>query len=110
MSSCRVAIVTGAGGGIGRPAAQALSRDEFRVNLAGHRLRPLEVTASLLGGAPSLIVPTEVTHPVSVDGLFEEAVAAFRRVGLLFTNAGLSPKWGTPFGSVGTVGRKEKAE
>lgn len=87
----RVAIVTGAGSGIGRAVALGLIGGGFRVVLAGRRRDALEDTA---GRAPapgaSLVVPTDVTSPDSVRALFDRAVAAFGRVDVLFNNAGVS--------------------
>jgi NAD(P)-dependent dehydrogenase (short-subunit alcohol dehydrogenase family) len=85
----KVAIVTGAGSGIGRAAALALTRDGWAVALAGRRADALEATAAQAPtGARVLPVPTDVTDPDSVRALFEKTVAAFGRVDLLFNNAG----------------------
>lgn len=87
----KVAIVTGAGSGIGKAAALALIKDGYRVVLAGRRLAPLtEVIAE--GGAPdrALAVSADVSDPASVKALFEAAVTAFGRVDLLFNNAGVN--------------------
>lgn len=87
----KVAIVTGAGSGIGKAAALALIKDGYRVVLAGRRLYPLtEVIAE--GGAPdrALAVSADVSDPASVKALFEAAVTAFGRVDLLFNNAGVN--------------------
>lgn len=86
----KVAIVTGAGTGIGKAAALALLKDGYRVVLAGRRPEPLaEVMA--LGAAPerSLAVPTDVSDPASVKALFEAAVQRFGRLDVLFNNAGV---------------------
>jgi NAD(P)-dependent dehydrogenase (short-subunit alcohol dehydrogenase family) len=87
----RVALVTGAGSGIGRAAAIALSQDGFALVLAGRRKDALEETAALLKGE-SLAVPTDVGDPDSVTALFGAAKARFGRLDLLFNNAGM----GTP--------------
>jgi NAD(P)-dependent dehydrogenase (short-subunit alcohol dehydrogenase family) len=84
----KVALVTGAGTGIGRASAQALSRDGFALVLAGRRREPLEETARSLSGT-SLIVPTDVGDAVSVEALFVAAKAKFGRLDVLFNNAGL---------------------
>lgn len=87
----RVAIVTGAGTGIGKAATLALLRDGYCVVLAGRRPEPLaEVIAQ--GAAPerSLAVPTDVADPDAVRALFDAAVKAFGRVDVLFNNAGIS--------------------
>jgi NAD(P)-dependent dehydrogenase (short-subunit alcohol dehydrogenase family) len=85
----KVAIVTGAGSGIGRAAALALAREGWTVALAGRRADALAATAALAPtGARVLPVPTDVTDPDSVRELFEKTVAALGRVDLLFNNAG----------------------
>ncbi len=84
-SNVRVAIVTGAGSGIGRATAQALIREGYRVVLAGRRREALEQTAA---DTPALVVPTDVTDPESVRHLFESAQQKFGRIDLLFNNAG----------------------
>lgn len=90
-SMSKVAIVTGAGSGIGRATVVAFLKDGYRVVLAGRRPEPLaEVIA--LSGAPerALAVPTDVSDPDSVKALFERTVRAFGRVDVLFNNAGVS--------------------
>jgi NAD(P)-dependent dehydrogenase (short-subunit alcohol dehydrogenase family) len=85
----RIAVVTGAGSGIGRAVAVALVKAGYRVALAGRRRDALEVTAAAAGGAGStLVVPTDVADPASVAALFEATRAAFGRLDLLFNNAG----------------------
>ena len=87
----RVAIVTGAGSGIGQAVAQALLHDGWHVVLAGRRAEPLQAVAQASGAdARALAVPTDVTDPAAVTALFDRAVAAFGRVDLLFNNAGIS--------------------
>ena len=85
----RVAIVTGAGSGIGRAVALALGEAGWRVALAGRRHEALAGTAAL-GSAAMLAFPCDVTDAASVDALFEAAVVEFGRVDLLFNNAGVS--------------------
>lgn len=80
-----VAVVTGAGSGIGRHVARALLGTGYRVVVAGRRLRLLEET---LGTGDGMAVQTDVTDPDGVDALFEQTVATMRRVDLLFNNAG----------------------
>jgi NAD(P)-dependent dehydrogenase (short-subunit alcohol dehydrogenase family) len=87
--SARVAIVTGAGSGIGRAVAVALLQDGYRVALAGRRREALEETARL-GGGQSLAVPTDVTDPAQVAALFGQTKGAFERLDVLFNNAGMS--------------------
>lgn len=86
----RIAIVTGAGTGIGRAAALALLADGWSVALAGRRAEPLEAVAKESGaGARALAVPTDVADPKSVEALFAATAAKFGRVDLLFNNAGV---------------------
>ena len=86
----RVAIVTGAGSGIGKAAALALLADGWRVALAGRRQDALAAVREQSGaGERALAVPTDVTDPASVAALFEGVVKAWGRVDLLFNNAGV---------------------
>ena len=90
-SHSKVAIVTGAGTGVGKAAALALLADGYRVVLAGRRLEPLaEVIAESGAADRALAVPTDVANPESVKALFDAAVAKFSRVDVLFNNAGVS--------------------
>ena len=88
----RIAIVTGAGSGIGRGAALALLADGWSVALAGRRQQPLEETAQMAGSAAerALAVPTDVGDADSVAALFSAARERFGRVDLLFNNAGIN--------------------
>jgi NAD(P)-dependent dehydrogenase (short-subunit alcohol dehydrogenase family) len=90
MSSIqKVAIVTGAGSGIGRAAALALMADGFAVALAGRRADALEATAGAAPeGAKALAVPTDIGDPASVKALFAKTKEAFGRLDVLFNNAG----------------------
>ncbi len=83
----KIAIVTGAGSGIGRAVAIALGREGYAVALAGRRLEQLQATAKELGPA-SLCVQTDVSDPQSVAALFAETREKFGRLDLLFNNAG----------------------
>jgi NAD(P)-dependent dehydrogenase (short-subunit alcohol dehydrogenase family) len=89
--SGKVAVVTGAGTGIGKAAALALLREGYSVALAGRRRQALEETAAegKSSGSPTLIVPTDVGDPPAVRGLFAKTVEAFGRLDVLFNNAGL---------------------
>jgi NAD(P)-dependent dehydrogenase (short-subunit alcohol dehydrogenase family) len=86
----RIAIVTGGGSGIGAAVAHALAGDGWIVILAGRRREALEtVVAAGAGFAGTLdVIPTDVTDEASVRNLFETAVQRYRRVDLLFNNAG----------------------
>jgi NAD(P)-dependent dehydrogenase (short-subunit alcohol dehydrogenase family) len=90
-ASPKIAIVTGAGSGIGKHVAVALAHNGYAVVLAGRRQEPLEVTA-LEGGQDSsqtLVVPADVSDPNSVRELFEKTRRAYGRLDLLFNNAGI---------------------
>lgn len=83
----KVAVVTGAGSGIGRAVAVALAEAGFVVLLAGRRAEALQETAAL---APNAItIATDVTDEASVAALFDQAMTRFGRVDLLFNNAGV---------------------
>jgi NAD(P)-dependent dehydrogenase (short-subunit alcohol dehydrogenase family) len=86
VSRNRVAVVTGAGSGIGRAVAHALLADGWRVALAGRREAALRETAG--GAEAALPLPTDVRSPQAVDALFARTREAFGRVDLLFNNAG----------------------
>jgi len=81
-----IAVVTGAGSGIGRAAAQALMADGWNVVLAGRRKAQLHET---LGDGDGLALPTDVTDPASVAALFTATLQRYGRVDLLFNNAGI---------------------
>jgi NAD(P)-dependent dehydrogenase (short-subunit alcohol dehydrogenase family) len=83
----KVAIVTGAGSGIGRAVAKALLKAGYSVALAGRRREQLEATAK--GEAAAFAVPTDVTDPGSVESLFQATVKKFGRLDLVFNNAGI---------------------
>jgi NAD(P)-dependent dehydrogenase (short-subunit alcohol dehydrogenase family) len=86
----RVALVTGAGSGIGRAAALALLQDGYRVVLAGRRQDALDATQQLAGADAERALPisADVTQPESVSQLFERTRQAFGRLDVLFNNAG----------------------
>jgi NAD(P)-dependent dehydrogenase (short-subunit alcohol dehydrogenase family) len=87
----KVAIVTGAGTGIGKAVAMAFLKDGYRVVLAGRRSEPLAEVIALSGATDrALAVPTDVSNPEAVKILFDMAINAFGRVDVLFNNAGVS--------------------
>ena len=86
----RIAIVTGAGSGIGRHCAIALANAGFVAVLAGRRVEALDETAALARPSRTLVIRTDVSNEASVDALFDAVVADFGRVDLLFNNAGTS--------------------
>ena len=87
----KVAIVTGAGTGIGKHVSLALLHHGYAVVLAGRRPEPLESTAleGKASGSPTLVVPTNVGDPASVKNLFATTKTEFGRLDLLFNNAGV---------------------
>ncbi len=87
----KVAIVTGAGTGIGRASALALLRGGYSVALAGRRMEPLEQTLGQAGSAASraIAVSTDVGDPASVRALFAKTLESFGRLDVLFNNAGV---------------------
>ena len=88
-SEHKVAIVTGAGTGIGKHSSLALLREGYAVLLAGRRREPLDAVAEESGaGDRAIAVPTDVSDPESVAALFEKARAQFGRLDVLFNNAG----------------------
>ena len=88
----RIALVTGAGSGIGRAVALGLLDDGFRVVLAGRRAEPLQTLAAEVAsrGQTALAVPTNVCDPASVQALFDTIERNFGRLDLLFNNAGVN--------------------
>jgi len=90
-SFTKTAIITGAGTGIGKAVALALLKNGYQVALAGRRQALLEqvVTDAGAAGTHALVVPTDVSDPVSVQTLFARTKEAFGRLDLLFNNAGV---------------------
>jgi NAD(P)-dependent dehydrogenase (short-subunit alcohol dehydrogenase family) len=94
----KIAVITGAGSGIGRATAHALLADGWSAVLAGRRREMLEETAALAAVPPpqTLVVPTDVRDPASVAALFDRVKETYGRIDLLFNNAGTSTR-GIPF-------------
>jgi NAD(P)-dependent dehydrogenase (short-subunit alcohol dehydrogenase family) len=91
----KVAIVTGAGSGIGRAVVLEMASAGFSIVLAGRRLAELEKTAAMAAGGPMHVVSTDVRQPDSVRALFSSTREKFGRLDVLFNNAGVNT--GTPF-------------
>ena len=89
MAEQKVAIVTGAGTGIGKAVSLALAKDGYAVVLAGRRADKLDETAKEAGNAKTLSVPTDVSDPESIKALFARTKKEFGRLDLLFNNAGI---------------------
>jgi NAD(P)-dependent dehydrogenase (short-subunit alcohol dehydrogenase family) len=91
-TSGKIALVTGAGSGIGKAVALGLLDDGWQVVLAGRRAEPLHalVAQAQASGKSALAVPTDVTDPTSVQALFDTIEQQFGRLDLLFNNAGVN--------------------
>jgi NAD(P)-dependent dehydrogenase (short-subunit alcohol dehydrogenase family) len=85
----KVALVTGAGSGIGRASALALAAEGYAIVLAGRRQEALDETAKLAEDAATLAVATDVGDPASVENLFAKIKSEFGRLDVLFNNAGM---------------------
>src|SRR5262249_42776885 len=85
----KIAVVTGAGTGVGRAAALALMDAGFTVVLAGRRLEMLEETAKLGPAGKSLCVSADMTSPASIAALFAKVSETYGRLDVLFNNAGM---------------------
>jgi NAD(P)-dependent dehydrogenase (short-subunit alcohol dehydrogenase family) len=94
----KIAVITGAGSGIGRASAHALLDAGWNVVLAGRRRNMLEETAALAEAPPprTLVEPTDVADPASIAALFAAVKQTYGRIDLLFNNAGISTR-GIPF-------------
>jgi NAD(P)-dependent dehydrogenase (short-subunit alcohol dehydrogenase family) len=94
VSIRKIAIVTGAGSGIGKHVAIGLAQNGYVMALAGRRKDALEATALAAEGAGSqvLVVPTDVSDPAAVRELFAKTKESFGRLDLLFNNAGVSAR------------------
>lgn len=94
----KVAVVTGAGSGIGKAAALAFVKDGWRVAFVGRRKEPLEEAVQTSGATHerALAIPTDISDPRSVEALFARIAETFGRVDVLFNNAGQNAP-GVPF-------------
>ncbi len=92
IQASKIALVTGAGSGIGRVTAETLLKEGWTVVLAGRRPEPLQALAqaALARGESAISVPTDVSSAPSVDALFEVIEQRFGRLDLLFNNAGVN--------------------
>lgn len=88
----KIALVTGAGSGVGRAVALALAADGYRLALAGRRAEPLESLAEQIraDGGEALAVSTDVRDPASVDALFTAIEEVYGRLDVIFNNAGVN--------------------
>ena len=90
MSQKRVAIVTGAGTGIGKSAALALLKDGYNVALVGRRKEMLDKTAAESGAKDrALVCPADITKPENVNAVFGKVKDQWGRLDVLFNNAGM---------------------
>ena len=89
MESKKIAIITGAGSGIGQATAVALTKANYQVVLSGRRVEPLQQTANLMATDNALIIQTDVTKHEDVQRLFATTESEYGRLDLLFNNAGI---------------------
>ena len=90
--SNKIAIITGAGRGIGRAIAIAFAKEGAKVSLVARTVSELEETAQLIEeyGSQSIVIPTDVTEPSSVTAMVQETISRYGRVDILVNNAGVS--------------------
>src|SRR5690606_10851151 len=91
-STAKIALVTGAGTGVGRAVSKALAREGYHLVLTGRRREPLEeVAREITAGQPearAVVIPADVGKPAAVEELFDQIEKEFGRLDLLFNNAG----------------------
>jgi NAD(P)-dependent dehydrogenase (short-subunit alcohol dehydrogenase family) len=89
MAGSKIALVTGAGTGVGKAVSLTLAKAGYAVVLAGRRREPLDEVAAAIGEGNALAVPTDVADPAQIDNLFAQTRERFGRLDLLFNNAGM---------------------
>ncbi|WP_284177115.1 SDR family oxidoreductase [Rhabdaerophilum sp. SD176] len=89
MASNKVALITGAGSGVGRAVAIRFLKDGYKVGLMGRRADALNETIALAGPGEAIALPADVTDPVQVNAAFDALVAKFGRIDVVFNNAGI---------------------
>jgi NAD(P)-dependent dehydrogenase (short-subunit alcohol dehydrogenase family) len=89
LNKAKIAIVTGAGSGVGKAAATALMKAGYKVALVGRRPEPLKEVLDQAPAGQALMVPTDVSDPQAVKAMFDTVVKEWGRVDLLFNNAGV---------------------
>ena len=90
-TAAKIALVTGAGTGVGKAVATALAKAGYNLVLAGRRKEPLDETATIVNaaGTQALVVPTDVSKRESIVALFDKVKSSFGRLDVLFNNAGI---------------------
>ncbi|MCZ8258668.1 MAG: SDR family NAD(P)-dependent oxidoreductase [Beijerinckiaceae bacterium] len=89
MASKKVALITGAGSGVGRAVAIKFLKEGYKVGLMGRRADALNETIALAGSGEAIALPADVTDPVQVNAAFDALVAKFGRIDVVFNNAGI---------------------
>ncbi len=89
MASNKVALITGAGSGVGRAVAIKFLKEGYKVGLMGRRADALNETIALAGSGEAIALPADVTDPVQVNTAFDALVAKFGRIDVVFNNAGI---------------------
>ncbi|MCZ8374612.1 MAG: SDR family NAD(P)-dependent oxidoreductase [Beijerinckiaceae bacterium] len=89
MANKKVALITGAGSGVGRAVAIKFLKEGYKVGLMGRRADALNETIALAGSGEAIALPADVTDPVQVNAAFDALVAKFGRIDVVFNNAGI---------------------